>query len=275
MVSLALSCSDVGVQRNGGRMGSRLGPQALIATFKKLALPRENQATFFLDQIVSEQVTEERDFPLSIQEQTANFRCVSKQHDLIHLGGGHDHIYPLLCALDDSPIVVINVDAHLDTRTDAAPHSGNPFRRFAHDTKQPFYLYQIGIHPFANSTSTQSPLPNTTTRILWRAECDHAELVSAFLMRLESELPSNATIIFSLDCDAIAAPEMEAVSAPNHLGLSLSFVHQLVGFYRDLNQRRSARNIWGIYEFNPVYDSISSRSARGVAGLMYRMVFGN
>ncbi|MFP5457433.1 MAG: arginase family protein, partial [Bacteriovoracia bacterium] len=140
--------------------------------------------------------------------------------------------------------------------------------------KQPFYLYQIGIHPFANSASTQSALPNTKARILWREECDQTELVSAFLMRLEAELPNNATIIFSLDCDAIAAPEMEAVSAPNHLGLSLSFVHQLVGFYRDLNQRRSARNIWGIYEFNPVYDSVSSRSARGMAGLMYRMVFG-
>ncbi|MFP5457434.1 MAG: arginase family protein, partial [Bacteriovoracia bacterium] len=131
VVSLALSSSDVGVQRNGGRMGSRLGPQALVATFKKLALPQENQATFFLDQVVSEQVTEERDYFLSIQQQIANLRRLSTQHDLIHLGGGHDHIYPLLCSLGDGPIVVINVDAHLDTRTDTAPHSGNPFRRFA------------------------------------------------------------------------------------------------------------------------------------------------
>lgn len=274
VVSLALAPSDVGVQRNGGRTGSRLGPQALLATFKKLALPQEAQRTFFRDQVVSDQASEERDYGAATLAQAEHLRSLAGHHDLFHLGGGHDHIYPLLRALADRPLVVINVDAHLDTRTDAAPHSGNPFRRFAEAATQPFHLYQIGIHPFANSTSTQSPLPNTTARILWREECDHADLVSAFLMRLEAELPQNAVVVFSLDCDAIAAPEMEAVSAPNHLGLSLSFVHQLVGFTRDLNRRRGARNIWGIYEFNPVYDSVSSRSARGMAGLMYRMVFG-
>lgn len=274
VVSLALATSDVGVQRNGGRTGSRLGPQALLATFKKLALPQDARASFFQEQVVSDQDTEERDYVASVQAQAENLRGLPGQHDLFHLGGGHDHIYPLLCALADRPIVVINVDAHLDTRTDAAPHSGNPFRRFAETTTQPFHLYQIGIHPFANSTSTQSPLPNTTTRILWREECEQPELVSAFLMRIEAEMPPHAALVFSLDCDAIAAPEMEAVSAPNHLGLSLLFVHQLVGFTRDLNRRRGARNVWGIYEFNPVYDSVSSRSARGMVGLMYRMVFG-
>lgn len=273
-VTLALASSDVGVQRNGGRSGSRLAPQALLSVFKKLALPTGDRTTVFETHTVTEQGTESRDYVASIAAQTERLQGFARERDVIHIGGGHDHVYPLLCALDDRPLVVLNVDAHLDTRTDAWPHSGNPFRRFADSAKHPFLLYQIGIHPFANSASTQSPLHQTPARILWREECEHADLVGAFLVRLEAELPPEARIVFSLDCDAISAPEMEAVSAPNHLGLSLGFVHQLAGFYRDLCQRRGVPQVWGIYEFNPVYDTVSSRSARGVAGLMYRMVFG-
>lgn len=109
--------------------------------------------------------------------------------------------------------------------------------------------------------------------ILWRRQCDDPAHVAAFLQRLEVSLPPNARVVFSLDCDALMASDVEAVSAPNHDGLSLAFVRQLGFFYRDLCQRRGQAPLWGIYEYNPLYDTVSGRGARAIAGLMYDMIF--
>lgn len=273
-IVFALASSDVGVQRNGGRLGARWAPQALIAYWKKLALPSTHRDLHFVSQTVTKQGLEEVNFALMTEQQTQLLRDYQTAQMLIHLGGGHDHIFSLLKSFNDRPIVVINIDAHLDTRADSEPHSGNPFRQFSQIYTKPFQLYQIGIHPFANSPSTQAMLPQGEMHVLWREECESTEHVLAFLMRIESNLPDNAQIIFSLDCDALAAGDVEAVSAPNHHGLSLNFVHLLVGSYRDLCFRRGIKPVWGIYEFNPLYDSVSASSARAIAGLMYRMVFG-
>jgi formiminoglutamase len=273
-IVFALAPSDVGVQRNGGRLGSRWAPQALLSTWKKLALPAQSSNLQFVSQTVTKQGLEEINFFPMTEQQAQLLRDCQSAQMLIHLGGGHDHIFSLLKSFIDRPVVVINIDAHLDTRIDSEPHSGNPFRQFSQISTQAFQLYQIGIHPFANSQSTQAILPKGDMHTLWRGECEATEYVLAFLMKLEANLPANAQIIFSLDCDALAAGDVEAVSAPNHHGLSLDFVHQLVGSYRDLCQRRGITPVWGIYEFNPLYDSVSGRSSRAIAGLMYRMVFG-
>ena len=81
---------------------------------------------------------------------------------LIHLGGGHDHIYPLLRALSaqNDRITVINIDAHLDTRTDDLPHSGTPFRQFARErgcNKVNFDPIRDPI-PFSNASNNFRPL---------------------------------------------------------------------------------------------------------------------
>lgn len=242
-----------------------------MAAWKKLASP-EGARLFSYHQVTT-QTTEERDFEAMLEQQAQTLRSLLGAHPLFHLGGGHDHILPLLKALDEAPVCVLNVDAHLDTRTDPEPHSGNPFRQFELHSKFPLQLHQVGIHPYANALSTQSKLSRGSMHILWRRECDDAAHVRSFLMRLEASLPANARVVFSLDCDALMASDVEAVSAPNHDGLSLSFVRQLVAAYRDLCARRGQPPIWGIYEYNPLYDSVSSRGARAIAGLMYDMVF--
>lgn len=268
---IALAPSDHGVLRNGGRAGARWAPQALVAAWKKLASPDE--ATLFSYHHVTSQWQEEQGFEAMLEQQAQTLRSILGQHPLIHLGGGHDHILPLLKALDETPVCVLNIDAHLDTRMDPEPHSGNPFRQFAVKAKFPLQLHQVGIHPYANALSTQTQLSRGEMHILWRRQCDDVAHVQSFLMRLESSLPANARVVFSLDCDALMASDVEAVSAPNHDGLSLSFVRQLAAAYRDLCQRRGQAPMWGIYEYNPLYDSVSSRGARAIAGLMYDMVF--
>ncbi len=257
--------------RNGGRAGSRWAPQAILAAWKKLAAP-EGETRFSYYTLTSQQ-QEEQNFEKMLEQQAQTLRPLLGKQPLIHLGGGHDHVLPLLRALDDRPVCVLNIDAHLDTRVDPEPHSGNPFRQFAQSAKHPLQLHQVGIHPYANSLTTQTELPRGEMHILWRRECDEAAHVAAFLMRLESSLAIDARIVFSLDCDALMASDVEAVSAPNHDGVSLGFVRQLASFYRDLCIRRGQAPVWGIYEYNPLYDTVSGRGARAIAGLMYDFVF--
>ncbi len=262
--------SDHGVQRNGGRSGARWAPQVLMNVFKKLTPRRGTPETFRLIE-VSDQNTESQSYETALNEQAKRIRPLTS-HPILHLGGGHDHILPLLSALDDRPLCVINIDAHLDTRVDQEVHSGNPFRQFSQKSKLGFSLHQIGIHPFANSLSTQSPLPKGTMHTLLKMECQDEAHLRAFLVRLESELSSDTRVVFSLDCDALKASDVEAVSAPNHDGLSIEWVKNLVKYYRELCQIRGQNPIWGVYEFNPIYDSVSNRSARAVAGLIYEMI---
>ena len=53
-------------------------------------------------------------------------------------------------------ILIINFDAHCDTRVDDRSHSGTPFRDFDGVAKKPFHLIQIGIHEYANNDMTLS-----------------------------------------------------------------------------------------------------------------------
>ncbi|MBY0515989.1 MAG: arginase family protein [Bacteriovoracaceae bacterium] len=270
-ICFALAPSDIGVQRNGGRLGARWAPKVILNSVKKLATCNPELRLNCVD--VTHQTLEQENFPQMIEQEGQALQKCHIAQTLIHIGGGHDHIYPLLKSFAHQSICVINIDAHLDTRTDSEPHSGNPFRLFDQQTKKDFQLYQIGIHPFANSKTTQSPLTNGEMRTLYKNECSNREKLRSFLQLIENNLKPDTVIVFSLDCDAISSGELEAVSAPNHDGLSVELINELISFYKDLTLRRSQKSIWGIYEFNPLYDSVSSKGARTIAGLIYRMIF--
>jgi formiminoglutamase len=220
----------------------------------------------------TEQEWEAQNFAEAIKSQSEKLQKLLSAPTLIHLGGGHDHILPLLMALSDTPVCVLNIDAHLDTRIDPEPHSGNPFRQFAQQSHQGFSIHQVGIQPFANTVSTQTALSEGEMHLLMRDQCRDEAHLAAFLARLEASLASNARVVFSLDCDALESSAVEAVSAPNHDGLSVEQVKYLIAFYRDLCVRRGQAPIFGVYEFNPLYDTVSSRSARSLSALLYDMM---
>ena len=60
---------------------------------------------------------------------------------------------------------------------------------------------------------------------------------------------------------------MEAVSAVNPEGLPMQRVRDIFAFYQDLPQQKK---IYGIYEYNPVFDNLSCKGARTLAALIYR-----
>ena len=264
-----LSESDLGVIRNGGRRGAAFGPKALINTLKKMSSHRSKVNGL-------KSIRNHLSCGPFIDQQSEDTNSISQLMGIVsnaniwHLGGGHDHIYPLLKAINttDKKIIVINIDAHLDTRTDKEFHSGTPFRQFANEVDGDFKLFQLGIHDFANDQSNYEPIHQSEMEIYTvsqlRKETSNFTMTQPFMDKLIKE-HQGYTIILSLDCDAISAQSMEAVSAVNHNGLELDFVRDLFSWYYSLEQRKK---ICGIYEYNPVFDNLSNKGSRILASLI-------
>lgn len=263
-VFILAASSDSGVRLNLGRAGARFAPKAITNVFKKMASHSEKS---FLYKTVSVETTSlEKDQ----EQQIKNIKDFLKyDRPIIHLGGGHDHIYPLVMALEDKSeeVVIINLDAHMDTRVDDIHHSGTPFRNLDEKAKNKITLIQYGIHDFANTKTTKSDLKNITQHII---SFEKLKTFTEHFSRFPSEILSpflqgNKRVIISLDADAIESSIMSGVSAVNHEGIPLSHIKELI----ELVTSNSEKNIFGIYEYNPIYDDLSQKGARALASLIY------
>lgn len=263
---------DLGVIRNGGKRGAKHGPQALMAPFLGMVAPEGLESAFdvYRQNPSSKSAVDFDRVQNEELEAVKRILAGGNLNKLIHLGGGHDHVYPLGAALQQSngPIVVINIDAHLDTRPDSLPHSGTPFRQLL--KSEDCTLYQLGIHNFANGQSNYEELPSMEV-LSWEPHNKPKELKK--LLRKKLSHHKDATLILSVDCDGLDASYMPAVSAPNHLGLSqlqfLSVMEACQEFWKESKKPQ----VLGLYEYNPIYDGLSQSAARFLAQVMYRFFY--
>lgn len=269
--------NDEGVVRNLGRKGSRYAPEAILNTFKKMSNHFNSEHSIFAKEVFNSSV---ESFENKQEESAKVIFETIKNHlskNIIHIGGGHDHAYPLLKSLELNPkiknILVLNVDAHCDTRIDDHHHSGTPFRNFTDETKKNVRLKQIGIHAYANSKTTLTPIKNGKedhyTLSELRVESDNFKLFNqSFLSDLDFELNDETFVFLSLDCDALESSIMEAVSAVNHDGLPLSYVELVIKHIKNLGSPKA----FGLYEYNPIFDNLSQKGARALAALIYEWI---
>jgi formiminoglutamase len=266
------SSTDVGVERNGGRNGARFAPKSFLSYFKKLNNSAVLWTKKFAEYEVAHEAEEKEDFQLAQASQSRKIANRIKENPnsfICHIGGGHDHIFPLLLALGESfkKVIVINIDAHADTRTDSLAHSGTPFRQFSNEFKGEFHLFQIGLLELANSQSTLEPLLKGKTSTLWRKDLYQSDKLISFFELIKNEIEQNTVVVFSLDADALSGEEVPGVSAVNGNGISREELRRLWSEYKNLPL--SHRPVLGIYELNPVYDSISMLSIRTMANFLY------
>lgn len=275
-IRFLLSPSDMGVRRNLGRPGARFAPECILYQFKKMNSHFDSLR--FSEHIVSSQKEEKIDFHKAQDQSSEAIEKKIENFKFIHIGGGHDHVYPLLKTLDSKlkhqkefeNIVIVNIDAHLDTRVDEQRHSGTPFRNFDEKANLPFYLYQYGIHQFANSKSTHQALNRNKMHINYFKH-NHFDKIN-FLKDLKENCPfeiNNKTLLLiSLDCDALHASIMQGVSAVNHNGLTLDHCVQLINTLSELR----LKTIFGIYEYNPLLDNLSTSGARAISFLINNFI---
>lgn len=267
--------SENGVIRNGGRRGSSFAPEAILNVFKKMA---NHQSNSFNEVEVANPILENNDFTQAqVEEAKKIYESIKTINSSVHLflGGGHDHIYPDLLAIEknhpDKKLVIINIDPHLDMRTDEFKNSGTPFRQFDQSTINKHRLIQIGTHDFANVKSSLVPTKNIDQKIISFSEaCGTTENFTQVLnfLRLNFKASTDVVYVVSLDVDAIDSSIMEAVSAVNHHGLPLSFVAETLKYFKnELNCQ-----YFGFYEYNPIFDNLSQKGSRALASLIYSLI---
>ena len=267
--SILSSQSDLGVIRNGGRRGANFGPQAIISAITKMTSHTKGPISHLQIRNGSSKLNFSEQQSEDVLKIDKVFKD-STSKNYWHLGGGHDHIYPLLKSISKThkKICVINIDAHLDTRNDELFHSGTPFRQFSNEFEGDFLLYQLGIHKFANTKENYKELKNGEMKIYStlqiQKESSNFMNMNSFLEK-EVLIPEDHICILSLDCDAVDSTTMEAVSAVNHDGLSLQSVKSIFSWYFSLRQKK---NFIGIYEYNPIFDNLSNKGSRAIASLI-------
>jgi formiminoglutamase len=204
------------------------------------------------------------DFEKSQQKESDHITKMlsNKSDNIIHIGGGHDHVYPLLLSLqnlkDFKQIFIINIDAHCDTRVDSKNHSGTPFRNFDENCKMKTTLIQFGIHRYANSELTLSELKNIKQEVIYQG--------SPLEVNFDEYDNSETLILLSLDADGLDSSIMRAVSAVNSQGIKFTEVITII----DQIKKLKSKNIFGIYEYNPNFDDLSNQGAKTLSHLIYK-----
>lgn len=272
--------ADWGTVLNNGRRGSLFAPTVLENLLSKMAGHPNKNHTLCFHEVTNFQNEEQSDFKNAQINEAKRIEEVLKKTDtkkfLLHLGGGHDHFYPLMLALlktyqSTKKILILNIDPHLDTRTDEWANSGTPFRNldsalasFPHQVT----LVQLGTHLFANGETNYAPLKKINQIICEMTSIRKSSELSDFVKtHLSGQIESHDEIILSFDVDAIKASEMPAVSAPNHYGFSMEEMHQLIEYLKSAGKNKF--QTLGMYEYNPLFDDLAGSSGRMLAALIY------
>jgi formiminoglutamase len=248
---------DIGVARNGGRVGAAEAPNAIRAMLYRLA-PFD--------------VTLGRSIPRGFLFDMGNIRCdgeLEEIHDRlteavrevceaglipIVLGGGHDITYAAASGVHAAhgPLGLLNFDAHLDVRPPVPErNSGTSFRMLIDEGKLlPGNFVEFGIQSFANAEAHVRWLLEKGGRIITldevRARGFTTSLGTAYLIAGSGV----AHVYGTLDIDGVSAASAPGVSAAMPDGFSAS---ELLATARLLG-RRSSTAALDIVEVNPRYD---------------------
>jgi len=271
---LLSSPCDWGVMRNGGKNGARFAPEVLLSNFKKMANHDTNN--FWSHHVVtsSNRNMPAQDFEKSQQESASNIQTLLKNchpfSSLIHLAAGHDHVYPLTKALMDhyEKVTILNIDAHLDTRKDALPHSGTPFRQiYSEFGPSRVNLAQVGIHQYANVPDNFNDMGNMNVLTMEAIKVNKD--LSAWLDKTLAF--DQGPLILSLDCDGLDGAIMPAVSAVNHHGLNKQQMNIILEASLKYWHKYQWPRIFGLYEYNPLFDDLQTTSGRYLASLIHKV----
>ena len=258
-----LGCpQDEGVRRNGGRPGAALAPDAIRRCLYKLTdNGLQNLPIFDLgDTVVGPtlEATHER-------HQAVMAQLLRDGKRVVVLGGGNDVAYPDCAALAQvlGLVLAFNIDAHLDVRADAVPHSGTPYRQLLQAGHlQPAAFYELGHQPWSVAAEHLRYLRELGAQVYslpaWRA-AGLSDLVVGALSYNDAD-----AVFWGFDVDVVRAADAPGVSAPNALGLAGEEFCALAALAGAEQRTRLVE----FSELNPLFDQ-DERTARLVAVAVY------
>lgn len=225
VVFLGFAC-DEGVKRNHGRLGSRLGPDALRGALANYPIHNKANDLFFID--LGNIICEDDNLEASQHALAKIVADILKKGAFpIVLGGGHETAWGHYCGirpfLKDKKFAILNFDAHFDMRPlldDGQGSSGTSFLQIANDrlaNNLPFSYYCIGIQQSAN---TQSLFQTAKQWDVNYITCDEAYDFPHHAERfVKNILKKHDSIYVSVCLDAFSSSVAPGVSAalPNGL----------------------------------------------------------
>lgn len=276
-VIFSKASSDWGTVLNNGRRGSQFAPTVLESMLLKMAGHPDKNKSFSFHEVTNLD-TEKTQFEEGQKSETTKLQSLLDKYPtahLVHLGGGHDHIFPLFMALkprlQNKKLFILNIDPHLDTRTDHWHNSGTPFRNIDQNAQNhQVKIYQWGTHLFANGEKNFSGLTHAQMEIQYfdevKKECSNfsANKFDQILKSIEAFKPDY--LLFSLDVDAYDGSCMKAVSAVNHKGFPPIVIEEL---YEALIKTKIPMIATGIYEYNPMFDDLANSGGRILCSFIY------
>ena len=279
MVLLGFPC-DTGVEINGGRPGARHGPEKFRSWIRRYGTVDNPEIDIDLSAIT---LADAGDIPSDLPLQEAHTALTRQTTSILQkggipfvIGGGNDQSYPNACALldlkPDSPLGVINIDAHLDVRPlkNGQAHSGSPFRLLLEDAR---FSGQNFIE-FAAQGSQVSREHALYVRdkqgdIIWYSEVSRGDSAAQAFRNALGRLAWQCDSLFvSFDLDSIRASEAPGVSCPGIMGLRAKEAFEMA-FAAGAH---SKVHLFDVSEYNPLIEE--ERTGRLAVGIFYHFCLG-
>ncbi|MDD3673760.1 MAG: formimidoylglutamase [Synergistaceae bacterium] len=221
---------DRGILANKGRAGAAKGPDDVRRRLYKLT-PGFNMD---LDRIrvidagnISTKGLTLEEVHLALQEAVAD--VVSRGGIPLVIGGGHDLTYPGLAGLvrgaglKKDSLGLINVDSHLDVRTDEnGINSGTSFYRaltqLPNKALSGSAFVEFGIQELYNSPYYYNWVKKQGGNVFTLKEVSE-RVMESFIQALSIVSKKGRTVALSLDIDAVRSTEAPGASASNPSGL--------------------------------------------------------
>lgn len=270
---------DIGVARNGGRVGAKHGPEALRKKLPKLGPlinPEFNvdlrniQLVDQGDLIVSENLEKNHETLSS----TVQSLC-EQGYICVIVGGGNDQSYcnakGLMNSKKSGDIGVVNIDAHLDVRPlldgDQA-HSGSPFRQLLEDNvfKGSGKFCEFAVQGNQCSADHADFVTRHNGKLIWLSQLRESTAMKEFQDVLNWFGEKDTFVSF--DIDSIQGADCPGVSCPSVIGLT---AQEALNICLKAG-RHSKTRLLDLSEFNPEIEE--DRTARLVSNMIYYFLMG-
>lgn len=218
-------CSEEGIKRNMGRLGSRKGPEEIRKHLSNLAFHFDDVRLYDFGDITCRNGSLE-----TAQQQLAKLvnELLQKNIKPILLGGGHEiawgHYQGIHQAFPKENIGIINFDAHFDLRPvleGGKGTSGSSFLQIAEHCKQElkeFNYFCIGIQQASNTSSLFKTAKQLGTEVIFADEI-HNSPPETFFHQIDEFVAQCDKLYVTVCLDVLATAFAPGVSAPQALGL--------------------------------------------------------
>lgn len=266
--------SDIGVQRNGGRIGAENGPNYFRNAIGSLCWHGSEHG--FID--AGNIIPVNDDLEMGHQELSkAVHHILESANTPFVIGGGHDtafgHFLGIASFLKqqepNAKLGILNIDAHFDLRPhNGIAHSGSSFLQAHEHAKQvdldlEYFVY--GINQDNNSKSLFNKADELGASYISNLDIINYEQES--LQKIGQFIDRKDVIYLTICLDVFEAAIASGVSAPAWHGISLNHALNMIHLLKKSGKLISA----DICELNPEYD-INNQTVKTAGSLFSSII---